>query len=35
MSRLKGLLLEAGMAPVWEESAMSMPMPAMVGSRPS
>jgi RNA polymerase sigma-70 factor, ECF subfamily len=34
MHRLKGLLLEAGMAPTWEDAAM-LPVPAMVGSRPS
>ena len=34
MHRLKGLLLEAGMAPTWDDTA-SLPVPAMVGSRPS
>jgi RNA polymerase sigma-70 factor, ECF subfamily len=34
MHRLKGLLLEAGMAPIWDDAA-SRPVPAMVGSRPS
>jgi RNA polymerase sigma-70 factor (ECF subfamily) len=35
MHRLKGLLLDAGVMPVWEEAAAPMPVPAMVGSRPS
>ena len=36
MHRLKGLLLDAGVVPVWEDAAAaSMPVPAMVGARPS
>jgi hypothetical protein len=35
MHRLKGLLLDAGVVPVWEDAAASMPIPAMVGARPS
>jgi RNA polymerase sigma-70 factor (ECF subfamily) len=35
MHRLRGLLLEVGMAPAWEETPVRVPMPAMVGSRPS
>jgi RNA polymerase sigma-70 factor (ECF subfamily) len=35
MNRLKGLLLDAGMVPVWEEASAPMPIPAMVGARPS
>jgi hypothetical protein len=34
MHRLKGLLLDAGVTPVYEPSA-PMIVPAMVGSRPS
>ena len=35
MHRLKGLLLDAGVMPVWEDAAASMPIPAMVGARPN
>jgi RNA polymerase sigma-70 factor (ECF subfamily) len=35
MHRLRGLLLEAGMAPSWDEAPVRVPVPAMVGSRPS
>lgn len=35
MHRLKSLLLEAGMTPVWDEAAAPMVLPALVGSRPS
>jgi RNA polymerase sigma-70 factor (ECF subfamily) len=35
MHRLRGLLLDAGVMPVWEEASAPMPMPAMIGSRPS
>jgi RNA polymerase sigma-70 factor (ECF subfamily) len=36
MHRLKGLLLDAGVVPIWEDAAAaSMPVPAMVGARPS
>ena len=35
MHRLKGLLLDAGVMPVWEEASAPMPVPAMIGSRPS
>ena len=35
MHRLKGLLLDAGVAPAWEETSVPMPVPAMVGARPS
>jgi RNA polymerase sigma-70 factor (ECF subfamily) len=35
MARLKGLLLDAGVVPAWEETPAPIPMPAMIGSRPS
>ena len=35
MHRLKGLLLDAGVTPAWEDVSAPMPVPAMVGSRPS
>ena len=35
MHRLRGLLLEAGMSPAWEDAPVRVPVPAMVGSRPS
>lgn len=35
MHRLRGLLLEAGMAPSWDGTPARVPVPAMVGSRPS
>ena len=35
MHRLRGLLLEAGMAPTWDDAPVRVPVPAMVGSRPS
>jgi RNA polymerase sigma-70 factor (ECF subfamily) len=35
MHRLRGLLLEAGMAPSWDNAPVRVPVPAMVGSRPS
>jgi RNA polymerase sigma-70 factor, ECF subfamily len=35
MARLKGLLLDAGVVPAWEEMPAPIPMPAMIGSQPS
>ena len=35
MHRLKALLLDAGVMPVWDEASAPMTVPAMVGSRPS
>ena len=35
MHRLKGLLLDADVMPVWNGPSAPMPIPAMVGSRPS
>jgi RNA polymerase sigma-70 factor (ECF subfamily) len=35
MHRLRGVLLEAGMTPSWDDAPVRVPVPAMVGSRPS
>lgn len=35
MHRLRGLLLEAGMAQAWDEPPVRLPVPAMIGPRPS
>jgi RNA polymerase sigma-70 factor (ECF subfamily) len=35
MHRLRGLLLEAGLARTWDDSPVRVPVPAMVGPRPS